>query len=268
MRRSAPRSGGICLAGAWWCGTPPFRPMSGGTACSPCSNRVPQYDQSLPESVLACLSRSGRQRLPTRSEEHTSELQSRENLVCRLLLALAPPASYTLSLHDALPIYLRRDPAASASRERGGAGRHRSGLCLGGPRAPRARTAYLSTTSRCRNRSWPAFRDRGGNGYRRDRKSTRLNSSHVKTSYAVFCLLSRLPRPTLFPYTTLFRSICAAIRRHLPRGSVVVRDATVPAYVWGDRVLPVLEPRTSVRPVAAGIGPGLPFAIGAGTATD
>lgn len=63
-------------------------------------------------------------------------------------------------------------------------------------------------------------------------------------------------------------AICAAIRRHLPRGSVVVRDATVPAYVWGDRVLPVLEPRTSVRPVAAGIGPGLPFAIGAATATD
>src|SRR5690606_1451457 len=36
-----------------------------------------------------------------------------------------------------------------------------------------------------------------------DRKSTRLNSSHVKISYAVFCV----PRPTLFPYTTLFRSL-------------------------------------------------------------
>jgi acetolactate synthase-1/2/3 large subunit len=61
--------------------------------------------------------------------------------------------------------------------------------------------------------------------------------------------------------------ICAAIRRHLPRGGAVVRDATVPAYVWGDRVLPILEPRTSIRPVSAGIGPGLPFAIGAATAT-
>src|SRR5690606_4382602 len=53
-----------------------------------------------------------------------------------------------------------------------------------------------------------------------DRKSTRLNSSHVKISYAVFCLkkkscrfilrwlLSMRPPPssTLFPYTTLFRS--------------------------------------------------------------
>src|ERR1035438_1727264 len=41
---------------------------------------------------------------------------------------------------------------------------------------------------------------------RRDRKSTRLNSSHLGISYAVFCLIRRPPRSTLFPYTTLFRS--------------------------------------------------------------
>src|SRR5438874_1049603 len=41
---------------------------------------------------------------------------------------------------------------------------------------------------------------------RRDRKSTRLNSSHVEISYAVFCLFRRPQRSTLFPYTTLFRS--------------------------------------------------------------
>src|SRR5256885_697887 len=55
-----------------------------------------------------------------------------------------------------------------------------------------------------------------------DRKSTRLNSSHLVISYAVFCLkkkktyhfsffffffmIRRPPRSTLFPYTTLFRS--------------------------------------------------------------
>src|SRR5690606_30123395 len=39
-----------------------------------------------------------------------------------------------------------------------------------------------------------------------DRKSTRLNSSHVKISYAVFCLTRPPLRSTLFPYTTLFRS--------------------------------------------------------------
>ena len=40
-----------------------------------------------------------------------------------------------------------------------------------------------------------------------DRKSTRLNSSHITISYAVFCLIRRPPRSTLFPYTTLFRSV-------------------------------------------------------------
>src|ERR1035441_3993635 len=38
-----------------------------------------------------------------------------------------------------------------------------------------------------------------------DRKSTRLNSSHLGISYAVF-FWPLLPRSTLFPYTTLFRS--------------------------------------------------------------
>src|SRR5690349_25070107 len=32
------------------------------------------------------------------------------------------------------------------------------------------------------------FHDRGGDDPRADRKSTRLNSSHVEISYAVFCL--------------------------------------------------------------------------------
>src|ERR1039458_10392877 len=40
----------------------------------------------------------------SRSEEHTSELQSLRHLVCRLLLDTAAAEIYTLSLHDALPI--------------------------------------------------------------------------------------------------------------------------------------------------------------------
>src|SRR5690554_520658 len=43
-------------------------------------------------------------RSTNRSEEHTSELQSRPHLVCRLLLDTATTEIYTLSLHDALPI--------------------------------------------------------------------------------------------------------------------------------------------------------------------
>src|SRR5699024_12835870 len=61
-----------------------------------------------------------------------------------------PSEIYTLSLHDALPICRM--------------------LC--GQRALRKK----------RRNSCPAFEER------RDRKSTRLNSSHVSMSYAVFCL--------------------------------------------------------------------------------
>src|SRR6266508_732483 len=150
-------------------------------------------------------------RAAKRSEEHTSELQSRGHLVCRLLLEnkklyrhprrhrhgpaglprrvaaclesaptrrasiLLPGADhharsmfarplfffndtattdiYTLSLHDALPI-----PAGPLPRR-----------C---PRLP----AQLVRPPR---QTTPDHRDR---------KSTRLNSSHVAISYAVFCL--------------------------------------------------------------------------------
>src|SRR5690625_4524169 len=49
-----------------------------------------------------------------RSEEHTSELQSRGHLVCRLLLATPPLHILSLSLHDALPI----SPARTSPRPR------------------------------------------------------------------------------------------------------------------------------------------------------
>src|SRR5688572_32466143 len=38
----------------------------------------------------------------------------------------------------------------------------------------------------------PAPRGRGSGGSTQDRKSTRLNSSHSQTSYAVFCLKKKL----------------------------------------------------------------------------
>src|SRR5690606_40816457 len=79
----------------------------------------------------------------------------------------APPAAiYTLSLHDALPIYP------------GGAGGFR---CVAEPEPGRSvREAVHSRTEKA-----------GG----QDRKSTRLNSSHVKISYAVFCLKKKKRRP-------------------------------------------------------------------------
>src|SRR5215212_407863 len=131
---------------------------------------------------------------PARSEEHTSELQSLRHLVCRLLLekkkcsrggaygfpvrcyeararscvAGTGPAPlglfffndtatteiYTLSLHDALPI---SSNAASLA----------AGVCQA--------MTHTSITAVL------------GGFVGRDRKSTRLNSSHLGISYAVFC---------------------------------------------------------------------------------
>src|SRR5688500_19918048 len=70
----------------------------------------------------------------------------------------APPTTeiYTLSLHDALPIYHKRRTALPS---------------------PRNWTPVRSVSLRHPASSFPL-----------DRKSTRLNSSHLVISYAVFCL--------------------------------------------------------------------------------
>ncbi len=58
-----------------------------------------------------------------------------------------------------------------------------------------------------------------------------------------------------------------AIRRHLPDEGRIVRDATVPAYIWANRLLPIVAPRTSMNSTSAAIGPGLPLAVGAAVGT-
>src|SRR5690606_41934533 len=93
----------------------------------------------------------------------------------------APAEVHTLSLHDALPIY--RDDAAARARaqpaQRSAEGREeekekrRVGSVGGAGRRPRLGASHRGLRQRRR---------------RGDRKSTRLNSSHVKISYAVFCL--------------------------------------------------------------------------------
>src|SRR3712207_7864423 len=77
---------------------------------------------------------------------------------------------YTLSLHDALPIYssivasLKTDSSTTRKDD-----------CA---------TGRGKLVPSCRSR-WPCFRFSSSS---RDRKSTRLNSSHANISYAVFCL--------------------------------------------------------------------------------
>src|SRR5256885_3371087 len=70
---------------------------------------------------------------------------------------------YTLSLHDALPIWFFVNSEAS-------------------PDGHNWATAAFSTDYVDKGFRWE-YSDRG-----RDRKSTRLNSSHLVISYAVFCL--------------------------------------------------------------------------------
>src|SRR5439155_20032406 len=90
---------------------------------------------------------------------HTSHVSQLSLFVFSLLIIFfffndtATTEIYTLSLHDALPIWEGR--GAAAFRVRGSGGRHEAGA---------------------------------GPGPASDRKSTRLNSSHVAISYAVFCL--------------------------------------------------------------------------------
>src|SRR5437899_2137269 len=71
---------------------------------------VPAAETADPEGRLrhqTCASAGARPLKNIRSEEHTSELQSLRHLVCRLLLenVAAPTGIFTLSLHDALPIW-------------------------------------------------------------------------------------------------------------------------------------------------------------------
>jgi acetolactate synthase-1/2/3 large subunit len=64
-----------------------------------------------------------------------------------------------------------------------------------------------------------------------------------------------------------FEQIMESIRLHLPADGIVVKDATISSYIWANRRLPVLQPRTSMRATSMAIGPALPLGIGAAAAT-
>lgn len=66
-------------------------------------------------------------------------------------------------------------------------------------------------------------------------------------------------RATLGPY----EQILDGMRNVLPQGTILVRDVTVQANVWGSRLFEINEPRTSIHASGGGIGQGLPTAIGA-----
>src|SRR5439155_5362129 len=110
-----------------------------------------------------------------------------ESSTCFSFNDLAPTEIYALSLHDALPIY---------AWERAHPGR--------------AVAARLDRPP-CRTGCVPPLL-RAAAGLRRDRKSTRLNSSHVAISYAVFCLKKKRKRATLsVVLAELFDSTCSVL---------------------------------------------------------
>src|SRR5688500_19997902 len=91
----------------------------------------------------------------------------------------APAVISSLSLHDALPIWLLEHPrVAGHPRQIRPAARGRV--------APGLHLARILRRLRAAAGEGAAPDGRGG-----DRKSTRLNYSHLVTSYAVFCLKTK-----------------------------------------------------------------------------
>src|ERR1035441_3731857 len=108
-----------------------------------------------PTTAMSRAVRKLDQNLATRSEEHTSELQSLRHLVCRLLLERYGD---------------HRDLHSFPTRRS-------SDLTI----ATRSATTNPPRQCRAPCENWTRT-------WRPDRKSTRLNSSHLGISYAVFCL--------------------------------------------------------------------------------
>src|SRR5438045_7138283 len=116
-------------------------------------------------------------------------LFSLSSLLCLCFFIDTPPTEiYTLSLHDALPISW-----SGAIDSPGCRGGHRCGhICV-----------FWTGCALCRA---------GPDAFLRDRKSTRLNSSHLGISYAVFCLKKKITRN--LPRNMQRPSIFATLRKH------------------------------------------------------
>src|SRR5688572_22279815 len=115
----------------------------------------------------------------SRSEEHTSELQSQSNLVCRRLLEKKDAAAPALGSHAARARDAPPAPALPTAPQRGPPG----------PTAPRG----------------PSAQER-----------RRTSATGTWPTPLCFLIVPRPPASTLFPYTTLFRShqTSAAVLKH------------------------------------------------------
>src|SRR5690625_5548752 len=95
---------------------------------------------------------------------------------------MAYPDLYTLSLHDALPISFIMHP-----------GPMNRGFEISAAAADSPRALVLDQVENGVSvRMAVLYRLLTGQEETKDRKSTRLNSSHVAISYAVFCLIQKI----------------------------------------------------------------------------
>src|SRR5207249_7878806 len=107
-----------------------------------------------------------------------------------LFRAPSTPESYPLSLHDALPISWRSRRSMAkrvllVTRDLLFRSKLGGVVATAGAEVSRDEAACDLAVLEL---GGPGATDRIGELVRRDRKSTRLNSSHVSISYAVFCL--------------------------------------------------------------------------------
>src|SRR5690606_40321539 len=99
----------------------------------------------------------------------------------------ATTARSPLSLHDALPIWTT-GPIDAGERDPQGAPRSEAAGVAGLPCGGVAQCPPRGAAEGAADPAGPTLPCRAGAAGGLDRKSTRLNSSHVKISYAVFCL--------------------------------------------------------------------------------
>ena len=63
-----------------------------------------------------------------------------------------------------------------------------------------------------------------------------------------------------------YLGLCDSLRKHLPVPSPFVRDVTIAASSWGNRLFPIYDASTNVNPRGGGIGQGLAMGLGAAIA--
>lgn len=91
------------------------------------------------------------------------------------------------------------------------------------------------------------------------KQDIKLKPAYTKEIQSVRNQVRSALREAVAPYD----QFADGMRRLMPNDAILVRDVTVPAYLWGNRLIDIYQARTSIFASGGGIGQGLPMAIGA-----